>query len=518
MARAKKEVPAFKQDACPVCQAAISKTPRGRTGTIDCPNCGAALWVHKPFRGVRCLVNMAYLAEGREFQDEVDGFRAGDEIRVLSGFNEGHTMTVAPSTGRLRRVWIACYGNGLYFLYRVRTKTIEPVSPRKKAGKKPEKKLSDSERLALIMRKKSFTEADVQELARLRSGRCLLGFPGGSTIAPGALRHLSRARQWKMLDFEDVILRPANFEDIGTLQHIVRLQFRNCPIGNAGLKRLGAMPKLTDLWLNDTKVTNAGLAHLAQFPTLQWLQLCNTNISDAGLKHLTGLSHIRDLWLSETKVTDKGLANLTGLSSLSILALDHTGVTNEGIGLLACLPKLRFGMDLVSTTKVTKKGLEEFFVAQQEAKREAKRKKAAAKRAVRTFDKPNPQDVDAAKEALFAFFDAMTAWETKCKPKDTRRASQLQQKALKDIFAKHCTKKKRAYGRPNVFAWQSPPTYGGYQKVKILDIEQPTPRKLAFSTAKWRSFRYQFVMVKRGDSWLVDHKKIFLDGWEPEGL
>ena len=385
---------------------------------------------------------------------------------------------------------------------------------------KKKKKLTDAERLARVMQTPSFTQEDFEEIARLRIGVTYLEFPRGSTFAPGCFRQLAKARQWKTLDFNGSRFRPKDLDDLAALTHLDRLDFEDCPVGDAAVKRLCAMPNLESLWLENTKITNAGLRHAARLPRLNWLILSNTNISDAGLKHLAGMECLKTLYLDGTKVTDKGLVHLRSITTLDVLRLEHTEVTNEGILQLAVLPKLSLN---VRETAVTKKGKDAFFIAQQEAKKQAKRKRTATQKGQQSQASettPNPDDVAAAKKALYAFFEAMNGWEKKCWR--NRRKQEVdeaeQSEAVAKIFAEHCTPKPRKYGRPSVMFLQSPPTYNQPKKVNILTIEQPSRRRIVMCTDEWPLSRYQFVLIKRGDRWLVDHKKIFLDGWTKDYL
>ena len=522
---AKNKIPTSALGQCPLCEKKISKVPRGATGRMDCPGCGKPLWVHKPRRGECRLVNMEYLAEGREIQDEIDGFRAGDQVTILSGMGEGDIATVAPSSGWQKRVFVALSSN-MYWLLKVRTSQLSHAGKPKK-----EKKLTDAERMARVMSTTTFTEEDFEEIARLRAGHVCLGFPRGAKFAPGCFRQLAKARQWKTLDFEGSKFRPADFDDMAALTHLNRLDFEDCGVGDTALKRLGAMPNLESLWLENTKVTGTGLRYLAGMPRLNWLILSNTRVSDAGLKHLSGMENLQTLYLDGTEVTDKGLVHLCGLARLDVLWLHRTKVTNEGILQLAVLPKLSVQ---ARDTAVTKKGMEAFFVAQQEAKKAAKRKKPAAKKAKPSQPAPSkpepseaapdPDDVAAAKKVLYAFFEAMNGWEKQCERDSRKRgtdeaeANRQRSDAVAKIFDEYCTPKPRKYGRPSLISWQSPPTYNQPKKMKILNIEQPSRRKIVMCTDEWLHFRYQFVVVKRGDRWLVDHKKVFLDGWQPDYL
>jgi hypothetical protein len=88
---------------------------------------------------------------------------------------------------------------------------------------------------------------------------------------------------------------------------------------------------------------------------------------------------------------------------------------------------------------------------------------------------------------------------------------------MQQVFDEHCVPRSRPYGRGGSF--QKPPTYAGANKLKIVEIERRSRSTIVFYTNKWDSFRWQFVLKKKGDRWLVDNKKYFASGgWSPDNL
>lgn len=69
-------------------------------------------------------------------------------------------------------------------------------------------------------------------------------------------------------------------------------------------------------------------------------------------------------------------------------------------------------------------------------------------------------NIEKAKNRLIHFIKEMSAWEIACEEIDEQDIEEIeklrqQKELLTDIFRKHCTAKKRVYGRPNTISYGS---------------------------------------------------------------
>ncbi len=351
------------------------------------------------------------------------------------------------------------------------------------------------------------------------------------------LEELGRKNKTAGLEFRSVAKFPTRpFRHLASMRLLKFLQFHSCPITPADMADLASLTKLESLWFEDCPVTDAGVKHLAKHPKLFRVVLSNTKVTDAALKHLATIPRLQWLWLDGTAVTDRGLAHLATATGLKSLALRDTAVTNEGILEFAVLPKLNLSAGVVRGTAVTEAGLDALFAAQKMARKAARvAKKAAPKTspakqaAKKTPVTLDPAEIDAAKAVLYAFFKAMNEWEVSYVRRQKAAGKQSKggmvteevweacREDCRQIFSQYCTPKKRAYGRPENVSAGSPPDYEADPRQEpVTSIETPTRRRIVIETRQEFNVKYrcQYVLLKKGDRWLIDNKKIWGAGWE----
>jgi hypothetical protein len=312
---------------------------------------------------------------------------------------------------------------------------------------------------------------------------------------------LALGRHPRFVDFDGGSFTAEHLRQLAASPSIVRLDFKNCDVGDDDVRAICGLPKLQSLWLEGTRVTDAALPAIARLPKLDWLILDRTRITGTGFASFAGHKRLRTLYLANTRVTDETMPLVAAMPSLSAVILRRTKVTRVGLMALAAHPTLAVtAEDLFSEADMA-----EFELAQ---RRHANRTKPSFERV--------PADAEAATAVLQAFFTAMLAWEREMDESDpsTDEAMERHKAACRRIFDKYCTPKDRKYGRPNAL-WSD----SEYAKLELLDTEWLTPRKVFFY-AKGGALdaQYRFLVVKRGAQWLVDHKEVRGDGWEREYL
>lgn len=337
------------------------------------------------------------------------------------------------------------------------------------------------------------------------------------------LQELSTKKRSRCLEFRAVHSFPENaFRELAQLRSLKYLRFYKCSLTPACLGDISALPKLESLWIEKSNIGDDAVERLAGHPTLSQVVLNATAISDLAVRYLVTLPKLEWLWLDETAITDKGIALLVSASRLNSLALRKTSVTDEGILQLASLDKLSLSAGTVRDTAVTEEGLDALFAAQK-----------TERKAIRTPKKVDvavdPAEVEAARQVLYSFFKAMNEWHIACDQKysEARKLAEdgivghevweSWRDACKKIFATYCTPRKRAYGRPgNISIGGSPQYESNPESESITSIEAPTRRRMLIDTKQGFGVKYrcQYVLLKKGDRWLIDNKKIWGKGWE----
>ncbi len=347
-------------------------------------------------------------------------------------------------------------------------------------------------------------------------------------VAPSDLELLLQNKKANCLTFQKITAFPPRpFQGLSALKSLKFVTLNNCPLAPGDFADLAALPKLEALLCTECPVKDDDLGALRGHPKLGRLWLNGSRITDAGLDDVAAIVGLVHLGLDDTAITDAGLAKLGAALKLNHLTLRNTAVTNEGILQLAALPKLKLSAPLVSGTAVTEGGLDALFQEQSERARAAKgagKSKPAAMLA--------PEEIDAAKATLYAFFREMHECEKRFAeaigaiPDQPRKQVPLEtslalfeqcREAYQQIFEKHCTLKKRAMGKAANASIGWPPEYeADPQKEPVTSVETPSATRVVIETQQHFKVqdRCQYVLLKRDGRWLIDSKKLWRNGWE----
>lgn len=306
---------------------------------------------------------------------------------------------------------------------------------------------------------------------------------------------LTLPRHPRFVDFSGRSFMAEELQLLAASPSLIRLDFKNCTIGDDEVQLLCHLPKLQSMWLEGTGVTDAVLAHLARLPKLDWLILDNTAITGTGFAAFQGHPTLRYLWVRNTALTDAVLPIVASIPQLSIVGLGGTAVTEAGLMALAAHPTVRLGGD---------HGFHRDAVAQFEALQRQR-----ASRTPPGFT-PIQSDEDEARAVLLGFMAAITQWE-----RDMANAGPApgdwKVEQVRAAFAAYCTVKERKYGGPNALSFGTPPTYEG---TTLFATEWIGARKVVFYTRDGNGAQERFMLVKKAGCWLLDHKERLGDGWE----
>jgi hypothetical protein len=313
---------------------------------------------------------------------------------------------------------------------------------------------------------------------------------------------LDLPRRPRFLDFKGRTFTAEELHTLASFPSLIRLDFQNCAVGDAEVRIFCGLPKLESLWLEGTLITDGVLPDIARLPKLNWLILNRTQITGTGFASFSEKSTLRTLWLSETPVADEALPFLARLPKLSNLVLKHTRVTPDGLLALAGHPTVR----VTAADDIPAVAIE---ALEAEQRRQASRTPPSLR-------VPGGEAADA-KAALLDFFAAMAAWERTVARSSSPTAGPTDwaKDQCAAIFARYCTPKERKYGRPNALSYSQPSEYEGFA---FLDSEWLTARKVFFYTRGPDGFHHRYLVVKRRDGWLVDHKETLLNGWDRDYL
>lgn len=119
-------------------------------------------------------------------------------------------------------------------------------------------------------------------------------------------------------------------------------------------------------------------------------------------------------------------------------------------------------------------------------------------------------NIEKAKNRLIHFIKEMSAWEIACEKIDEQDIEEIeklrqQKELLTDIFRKHCTAKKRVYGRPNTISYGS--DYDPEEE-KITQVSEGKD-KIEITTQREKPMKEVFIytLVRKGEEWFLDTKK-----------
>ncbi len=316
-------------------------------------------------------------------------------------------------------------------------------------------------------------------------------------------RHMNNPLQLpkhpRFVEFSGRSFNAAELQTLADAPSLLRLDFSNCVIGDHDIALLCDLPKLQGMWLAGTGVTDAALWHLARLPKLDWLILENTAITGTGFAAFSEHRALRHLRVAGTKVTDDVMPLLAQISPLSHVTLDNTAVTTSGLMALAAHPTLEVGAHGHFSLEM----LRQFALLQ----------RTRASRTPPGFT-VIPADAEAAQAALTGFMAAITRWELEMAAGEAARlpGEAWDVTGCNAAFATFCTAKDRKYGQPGS-SYGKPPEYEG---VDIFATEWINPRKVFFyamSTGSIQASQHRFLLVKKGQRWLIDHKEWLNNGW-----
>jgi beta-lactamase regulating signal transducer with metallopeptidase domain/thiol-disulfide isomerase/thioredoxin len=104
-------------------------------------------------------------------------------------------------------------------------------------------------------------------------------------------------------------LRPGDYEPLGKLQNLRRLQILFGLADDTAVARFAGLTHLVDLVLNESMLTDRGLQSLSELKTLKRLEVGGV-FTDNGIQRLSNLPYLRSLALNSDHVTNAGLEKL----------------------------------------------------------------------------------------------------------------------------------------------------------------------------------------------------------------
>lgn len=130
-------------------------------------------------------------------------------------------------------------------------------------------------------------------------------------------------------------------------------------------------------------------------------------------------------------------------------------------------------------------------------------------------------NIEKAKNRLIHFIKEMSAWEIACEEIDEQDIEEIeklrqQKELLTDIFRKHCTAKKRVYGRPNTISYGS--DYDPEEE-KITQVSEGKD-KIEITTQREKPMKEVFIytLVRKGDEWFLVSKRSYCNQPKPTYL
>ncbi|WP_167226759.1 NTF2 fold immunity protein [Massilia rubra] len=300
------------------------------------------------------------------------------------------------------------------------------------------------------------------------------------------------------LDFHERAFSADDIAFLLTKPSIRGLTFTGCAIGDEEIGALCALPRLERLWLAGSAVTDAVLPAIARVPALNWLVLDNTGITGAGLAALAGHVTLRNLSLRNTRADDACVPYIARIAPLSNVDLAGSAITRDGLLALAAHPAVGLCAD-----DALAPGLAEEFVREQ---------RRLASRTPPGFVAGAGEET-AALAALRGFWDGISAWETQLaldKATDPL-FTDWRQPVRSAIFAQYCTPRHSTSGQAVASSFGMPPTYARHS---VIDVEWLTARKVCVYTTHHAHLQCRFVLMKKGNTWLLDHMQNLFDGWK----
>ena len=280
---------------------------------------------------------------------------SNDGRRVLSGGADGavclwETATgteVVRFTGHESEVTsVAFVSGGRFATSTGADKTLRmwrlPVDKTPSKLNKPETQVADraepkenpQEKQPAEILTKAETEPKTTTQVEVKTVSAVAEKPSTLLTALGGDAKVNSASHIVSIDFREKPIGDAGLSRLKNLQHLETLYLRGRDISDVGLlESIAGMKHLKHLWLTDTNITDAGLKTIENLTLLESLVLSHCHaVTDGGLAHLKGLKNITDLWLDGTQITDKGLADVGKLTQLKTLVLPgNSTITDAGL-------------------------------------------------------------------------------------------------------------------------------------------------------------------------------------------
>lgn len=286
-------------------------------------------------------------------------------------------------------------------------------------------------------------------------------------------------------------------ERLGAFSGMVSFHACGVPLTDELIQPLAGLKNIVNLGVTNGLLTDGCFAVFASMPKLQVLLLDgNFAVSGAGLGAL-GSSKVNLISLNDTALDDGGLTLAASLPKLSYLHAERTRITYEGMMSVAGNRRL----NIIAASLFTPEQMEAFHIEQ----RERTKKKTAL----------DPNSVREAKEALRAFFAAMTQWEAETERNGFDHPNTAP--SLLAVWEKFVSEKPRPGWRPMSLSYSSPGTYAA---VKVTDAEQVTKNKLWLYAEESGGAKseYRFLMKRTAEGWKIDYVQIRFDDWRRCGL
>ena len=309
-------------------------------------------------------------------------------------------------------------------------------------------------------------------------------------------------RAWHLI-VEDQEVTLDDIDQIVAQGHIRHLAFVNCGIEDEHVRRLCRLSGMTAMFLECSEVTDAVMPDIGGLKKLQTLDLSGTRVSDAGLACLANHPSLQDLYLGDTGVTGGGLVHLLGIPTLAHLGLKHVVATEAQVLALAVLPNVKVNVE----GKFGKR-----FEAQFEQLQREQARVREGREAVRLDD----GEMQAARKVLEGFLAEMAQWEADCftlsksMARDDFKKNRLAK--AREVFARYCTVKKRAYGPTEAVSYGSPSQY----EARIVDAEALRTNKVRIYARMPDSLgqQYRYILLRRREGWRIDYVEWLMDEWE----
>ena len=197
---------------------------------------------------------------------------------------------------------------------------------------------------------------DLGDLASIDSLRALYVdfFP----IGDAGIKKLREHPNLQELGLAGTDVTDASLVDLASIAGLKKIRLANTEITGSGFSAIESHRSLKEIDLSGCKhLQQEYVSSLSKIPGMLKLNFYDSNISDAGVRDLKSASKLKWLNLDKTPITDKALGSVAELKNLEFLHVGSTQITDKGLNALTGLRKLK---NLVATeTFVTDEGVKE---------------------------------------------------------------------------------------------------------------------------------------------------------------